>query len=204
MGISEHGCILWPISVLILPSDYSKLTVDTNTVQRSIKLSNNNRMITTVTENQPYPAHPERFKNFPQLLCSNSITGNCYWEVGWTGQVYVSVAYKRICGSSPECWFGENNLSWSLVCSDKGYSALHNNIRVDIPFVSAFSSSDSQRVAVYVNYPAGILSFYTFIAGTLLPLHTFNTTFTEPLYPGFGFGLWPGSSVYFCWRTTKL
>lgn len=153
-------------------------------------------MITAVSKDQPYPAHPERFKDFPQLLCSNSLTGTCYWEVACTGQVSVSVAYKTICGSSPECGFGENNQSWSLICSDKGYSALHNNNRVDIPSISDFSSSDSHRVAVYVNCPAGILSFYTFIAGTLFPLHTFNTTFTEPLYPGFG--LWSGSSVYIC------
>lgn len=184
----------------IFPLDYVELTVDTNTVQTSIKLSNNNRMITTVTENQPYPAHADRFKDFPQLLCSNSVTGRCYWEVGWTGLVYVSVAYKRMCGSNPECCFGENNQSWSLVCSDKGYSALHNNIRVDIPSASAFSLSGSHRVAVDVNYPAGTLSFYTFSAGTLFPLHTFNAAFTEPLYPGFGFGLWPSSAVYL-WKS---
>ncbi|KAI3363944.1 hypothetical protein L3Q82_001522 [Scortum barcoo] len=42
------------------------------------------------------------------------------------------------------------------------------------------------RVAVYVDCPAGTLSFYRVSSDTLIHLHTFNTTFTEPLYPGFG------------------
>ncbi|MED6275516.1 hypothetical protein CHARACLAT_027277, partial [Characodon lateralis] len=50
------------------------------------------------------------------------------------------------------------------------------------------------RVAVYVDCPAGILSFYRVSSDSLIHLHTFNTTFTEPLYAGFG--LWSlGSSV---------
>uniref|UniRef100_UPI0037E7B08D NLR family CARD domain-containing protein 3-like n=1 Tax=Semicossyphus pulcher TaxID=241346 RepID=UPI0037E7B08D len=44
----------------------------------------------------------------------------------------------------------------------------------------------SNRVAVYVDCPAGTLSFYKVSSNTLIHLHTFNTTFTEPLYPGFG------------------
>ncbi|TKS66028.1 Neoverrucotoxin subunit alpha [Collichthys lucidus] len=55
----------------------------------------------------------------------------------------------------------------------------------------------SHRVAVYVDCPAGSLSFYRVSSDTLIHLHTFNTTFTQPLYPGFGFCL-PGSSVSLC------
>lgn len=184
--------------------DCCELTVDTNSVHRSIKLSNDNRMITTVTEEQHYPAHPERFTDCPQVLCSNSLTGYCYWEVEWTGRVYISVAYKEISrnGSSPGCWFGENDQSWSLLCSDKGFSVLHNNNRVDLTSIPFSSSSDSHRVAVYVNCPAGILSFYKFVADKMVQLHTFKTTFSKPIHPGFGFGLWskvfPCSSVHLC------
>ncbi|KAM9339617.1 NLR family CARD domain-containing protein 3-like [Symphorus nematophorus] len=42
--------------------------------------------------------------------------------------------------------------------------------------------------AVYVDCAAGSLSFYRVSSDKLIHLHTFNTTFTEPLYPGFGFG----------------
>ncbi|KAI3363889.1 hypothetical protein L3Q82_001485 [Scortum barcoo] len=44
------------------------------------------------------------------------------------------------------------------------------------------------KVAVYLDCPAGTLSFYRVSSGRLTHLYTFNSTFTEPLYPGFGFG----------------
>ncbi|TWW54071.1 NACHT, LRR and PYD domains-containing protein 12, partial [Takifugu flavidus] len=49
---------------------HCELSVDTNTVHRSIQVSNN-RVMTTVAKNQSYPDHPERFEVCPQLLCSN-------------------------------------------------------------------------------------------------------------------------------------
>ncbi|XP_065817518.1 NLR family CARD domain-containing protein 3-like [Labrus bergylta] len=189
-----------------------ELELDTNTVNRNLKLSDNNRKVTWGEELQSYPDHPERFDYWwPQLLCRTGLTGRCYWEVKWRGDVYVSVSYRGIRrrGGSDECVFGFNDQSWSLNCSDEGYSVWHNNIRTKIPSSSSSSSSspssssssssssDSNRVAVYVDCPAGSLSFYRVSSDTLIHLHTFNTTFTEPLYPGFMF--WsPGSSVSLC------
>ncbi|XP_029686136.1 stonustoxin subunit beta-like, partial [Takifugu rubripes] len=176
---------------------HCELSVDTNTVHRSIQVSNN-RVMRRVAEDQPYPAHPERFEDCPQLLCSNSLTGRCYWEVEWTGRVCISVAYKKIRrhGSSSQSRFGRNQQSWSLECSDSGYFVLHDDKRVDLPF----SSTGPRRVAVYVNYPAGTVTFYRITTDTLVPLYTFKTTFTEPLFPGFG--SWSesstGSSVHLC------
>ncbi|XP_032426080.1 NACHT, LRR and PYD domains-containing protein 12-like [Xiphophorus hellerii] len=174
-----------------------QLTIDTNTVSRNIKLSEDNRKVTHVEELQSYPDHPGRFDNYPQLLCRTGLTGRCYWEVEWRGGVYISVSYRRIRrkGISRDCWFGRNDHSWSLNCSDaKGYSVCHNNIETRLS-----SSSDSNRVAVYVDCPAGILSFYRVSSDSLILLHTFNTTFTEPLIPGFGvWRTWSGSSVFLC------
>ncbi|XP_038579828.1 NLR family CARD domain-containing protein 3-like isoform X2 [Micropterus salmoides] len=173
---------------------FCELTLDTNTVNRYLKLSDNNREVTAVTEEQPYPPHPERFE-CPQLLCRDGLTGRCYWEVEWRGRVYISVTYRGIkrSGGSDDCRFGRNNQSWSLRCSDvDGYSAWHNNGR------TVLSSSVSNRVAVYVDCPAGTLSFYSVSSGTLIHLHTFSTTFTEPLYAGFEFGLWPDSFMSLC------
>ncbi|TWW53215.1 Neoverrucotoxin subunit beta [Takifugu flavidus] len=180
--------------------NHCELSVDTNTVHRSIQVSNN-RVMRIEAEDQPYPDHPERFEVCPQLLCSNSLTGRCYWEVEWTGRVYISVAYKKIRrhGSRPQSWFGRNQQSWSLLCSDRGYSVLHDDKSVDLP---PFSSTDPRRVAVYVNYPAGTVTFYRITTNTPVHLYTFKTTFTEPLFPGFGFGSWswfsPDSSVHLC------
>ncbi|XP_025761067.1 NLR family CARD domain-containing protein 3-like [Oreochromis niloticus] len=171
-----------------------QLTIDTNTVHRNLKLSDNNRKVTCVKEVQSYPDHPETFDVYPQLLCRNGLTGRCYWEVEWRGRVEISVSYRRIRRKerTNDCLFGRNDHSWSLNCSDGlGYSVWHNNRQTSIS-----SSSVSNRVAVYVDRPAGTLSFYRVSSDTLIHLHTFNTTFTQTLYPGFN--IWPGSSVSLC------
>ncbi|XP_032426597.1 NACHT, LRR and PYD domains-containing protein 3-like [Xiphophorus hellerii] len=172
-----------------------QLTIDTNTVSRELKLSEDNRKVTCEEELQSYPDHPDRFDYCPQLLCRTGLTGRCYWEVEWRGYVDISVSYRRIRrkGGSGDCRFGLNDHSWSLRCSDGGYSVFHNNRETRLS-----SSSVSNRVAVYVDCSAGILSFYRVSSDSLILLHTFNTTFTEPLIPGFWF--WPssGSSVFLC------
>uniref|UniRef100_A0A665UEY4 B30.2/SPRY domain-containing protein n=1 Tax=Echeneis naucrates TaxID=173247 RepID=A0A665UEY4_ECHNA len=167
-----------------------ELELDTNTIHRNLKLSDNNRKVTHVAEYQSYPDHPDRFDICPQLLCRNVLTGRCYWEVDWSGVVYISVSYTGIRreGYSADCVFGRNNQSWSLICSDGGYSVCHNYSETSLS-----SSSVSHRVAVYVDCPAGSLSFYRVSSDSLIHLHTFNTTFTEPLYPGFW--ILPDSSV---------
>ncbi|XP_026157089.1 LOW QUALITY PROTEIN: protein NLRC3-like [Mastacembelus armatus] len=170
-----------------------ELTIDTNTVNKKLQLSDNNRKATWVEEDQPYPDHPDRFDYWSQLLCSNGLTGRCYWEVEWERNVYISVSYRGIKrkGASDDCNFGKSDQSWCLRCSDGGYSVLDNN---ELTTVS--SSSSSGRVAVYLDWPAGSLSFYIVSSDTLIHIYTFNTTFTEPLYPGFG--LWPYSSMSLC------
>ncbi|XP_069028754.1 stonustoxin subunit beta-like, partial [Embiotoca jacksoni] len=162
----------------------------------SLKLSDNNMKVALVKENQPYSDHPERFDWCSQLLCRTGLTGRCYWEVEWRGGVVIAVSYRGIRrrGELDDCWFGKNDQSWSLDCSDGGrYSVFHNDRETCI----SSSSSSSNRVAVYVDCPAGTLSFYRISSDTLIHLHTFNTTFTEPLYPGFGFSSY-GSSVSLC------
>ncbi|XP_053195477.1 NACHT, LRR and PYD domains-containing protein 3-like [Scomber japonicus] len=181
-----------------------ELTLDTNTAHRKLKLSDN-RKATRVKEYQSYPEHPDRFEFCPQLLCADGLTGRCYWEVEWSGEVYVSVAYRGIGrkGDSKDCKFGCNDQSWSLKCSrGHGYFVRHNDRETSSsssPSSSSSSSSSSSvsnRVAVYVDYPGGTLSFYRVSFDTLIHLHTFNTTFTQPLYPGFAVS--PDSSVTLC------
>ncbi|CAI5657166.1 unnamed protein product [Oreochromis niloticus] len=159
-----------------------QLTIDTNTVNTNLQLSDNNRKVTHVEAVQSYPDHPDRFDGYPQLLCRNGLTGRCYWEVEWRGDVYISVSYRRI-RREEDSAFGHNNQSWSLFCSDDGPRYVwHNNKQTYIS--SSSSSSVSNRAAVYVDCPAGTLSFYRVSCDTLIHLHTFNTTFTQTLYPG--------------------
>ncbi|XP_078138289.1 protein NLRC3-like isoform X2 [Centroberyx gerrardi] len=195
----DHGGVRWLKPGL---RKYAcELTLDANTANRKLFLSEDNRKVTEVRQLQPYPDHRERFENWEQLLCRNGLTGRCYWEVEWEGMVFIGVTYRGIRrrGVGDDCRIGGNEKSWSLICSGKGYSAWHNNRTTDIP---SLSSSVSNRVAVYLDWPAGSLSFYRVSSDTLIHIHTFHSTFTEPLYPGFGFGFGFGlrfdSSVSLC------
>ncbi|XP_055768572.1 NLR family CARD domain-containing protein 3-like [Salvelinus fontinalis] len=167
------------------------LTLDLNTVNRRLSLSEENRKVTGRREKQPYPDHPERFEDWEQVLCSEELNGRCYWEVEWSGGAGIGVTYKGISriGVGRDCCLGRNDKSWSLFCSEYRYIARHNNN----PTTIDVRPSSSQRVGVYLDWPAGTLSFYRASSDTLTHLITFTSTFTEPLYPGFW--VYYGSSV---------
>uniref|UniRef100_UPI003AB0A800 NLR family CARD domain-containing protein 3-like isoform X3 n=1 Tax=Centroberyx gerrardi TaxID=166262 RepID=UPI003AB0A800 len=171
-----------------------ELTLDPNTAHRNLFLSEDNRKVTMEREEQPYPDHPERFDCCYQLLCRNGLTGRCYWEVEREGWVYIGVTYRGISrrGEDDDCRIGRNEKSWSLYCSDDRYFSYHNNRSTAI---HSPSSSVSNRVAVYLDWSAGSLSFYRVSSDTLIHIHTFHSTFTEPLYPAFRFWSGSGSSV---------
>ncbi|XP_055080489.1 NACHT, LRR and PYD domains-containing protein 3-like [Periophthalmus magnuspinnatus] len=175
---------------------FCDLTLDPNTAHRELKLSDNNKKVTLVTEKQPYPDHQDRFEDWAQILCSTGLTGRCYWEVQWSGEVFISVSYRGIRrkGASADSLFGHNDQSWSLFCSEGGFSVYHNNKRTFLP---RDWSSSSGTVSVFVDCPAGSLSFYTVSSDQLTHLHTFNTTFTQTLLPGFRLRTY-GSSVSLC------
>ncbi len=180
-------CFKWS---LFLCSDACDLTLDANTVNTHLILSEKNKRVTYMEEKQTYPDHPERFDGFEQVLCRESLTGRCYWEVKWRSWVDVAVTYKGINrNSGSNCWFGYNDKSWTLYCINDRYTVCHNNKSTDIS-----SPSSSNRVGVYLDWPAGTVSFYSVTdTHTFTHLHTFDTTFTEPLYAGFG--VYNGSSV---------
>ena len=76
--------------------DACELTLDPNTAHRDLSLSEDNRKVTWVGEQQSYPDHPERFDYWPQVLSRESLTGRCYWEVEWEGRVEIGVTYRGI------------------------------------------------------------------------------------------------------------
>ncbi|CAL8278217.1 unnamed protein product [Merluccius merluccius] len=183
------------------------LTLDPNTANRRLSLSEDHRKVTVVSEDQWYPDHPQRFDYWRQVLCREGLTGRCYWEVERRRDVDIGVTYRGITrrGWGDDSWLGRNNKSWSLYCDDGGYIARYNNSKTVIRLPPPVST----RVGVYLDRPAGSLSFYRVSPGvggssdTLTHIHTFHTTFTqEDLLPGFGFlsGFLSGSgsSVSLC------
>uniref|UniRef100_A0A8C4T0P3 Uncharacterized protein n=1 Tax=Erpetoichthys calabaricus TaxID=27687 RepID=A0A8C4T0P3_ERPCA len=157
--------------------------------EEDLRLSEGNKKVThddwTVTD---YPDHPDRFDWSLQVLCREGLTGTrCYWEVEcnecW---VDIGVAYKglRRKGWDFECKLGYNDKSWCYQYSQGHYSEYHTDRKMEI------SAPRSSRIGVYLDWPAGSLSFYS-VSHTMTLLQRFSTTFTEPLYPGFSLNAGP-------------
>uniref|UniRef100_A0A4W5KFR8 B30.2/SPRY domain-containing protein n=1 Tax=Hucho hucho TaxID=62062 RepID=A0A4W5KFR8_9TELE len=164
-----------------------QLTLDPNTAQTDLSLSKGNRKVTYTDQVQPYPDHPDRFTNHYQVLCREGLSGCCYWEVEWSGNVITAVSYKDISRTERGGGFGLNNKSWSLQCYNGGYWFRHNNV------VTKVSGPQSSRVGVYLDHKAGTLSFYS-VSDTMTLLHRVQTTFTQPLYPGLWLNFFNGTA----------
>ncbi|XP_056441159.1 NLR family CARD domain-containing protein 3-like isoform X2 [Gadus chalcogrammus] len=207
----EHGGV-WRLKPA--PQRYAcDLTLDPNTAHRRLSLSEDNRKVTRVDEDQSYPDHPDRFDSWSQVLGREALTGRCYWEVEREGLVDIGLTYRGITrrGGGYDSLLGWNNKSWSLLCSDGRYSAWYNGTETDLPLRPAGST----RVGVYLDRPAGSLSFYRVSPGslsfyrvspggggssdTLTHLHTFWSSFTqEDLLPGVRVWWVGGSSASLC------
>ncbi|KAM6942310.1 stonustoxin subunit beta-like [Lycodopsis pacificus] len=168
------------------------LTLDPKTAQNYLILSDGNKKATSQSEWQSYPDHPERFDTHTQVLCKEGLSGCHYWEIEWDHDstrkksIYAAVAYKRIDrkGGGSMSSFGQNTVSWA-------FGQYHNGKHTLEPFHNGkvketyFPSDGCPTLGVYLDWPAGTLSFYKVSSDTLSHLHTFHTTFTEPVYPGF-------------------
>uniref|UniRef100_A0A3Q1HGI0 B30.2/SPRY domain-containing protein n=1 Tax=Anabas testudineus TaxID=64144 RepID=A0A3Q1HGI0_ANATE len=161
------------------------LTMDTNTVNYDLTLSDGNKKATHGTR-QSYPDHPKRFRDFPQVLCNESLTGRHYWEVEWEDgyneDVAVGVAYKEIPRTGEGSLLGRNDMSWcfGLYTVKPELFRSHKNNCKHLPF----PPTGCKRLGVYLDWPAGTLSFYQVSSNTLSHLYTYHTTFTQPVYPG--------------------
>uniref|UniRef100_A0A671PDC1 E3 ubiquitin/ISG15 ligase TRIM25-like n=1 Tax=Sinocyclocheilus anshuiensis TaxID=1608454 RepID=A0A671PDC1_9TELE len=171
--ISDRGKVL-EIHLL------SETSPSSSTRKQAKKLTEcSNRVITNTDKVQSYPRHPDRFDYWDQVLCRESVLEMMVFMY----QCHIRASAGR--DGVKECLFGNNDQSWSLICSHTSYSFKHNNIRTRIPLKSI-----SSRIGVFVDHSAGTLSFYN-VSDTMSLIHA--TTFTQPLYPGFSVGC--GSSV---------
>ncbi|GAA6099082.1 tripartite motif-containing protein 16 isoform X2 [Tachysurus ichikawai] len=168
-----------------------RLTFDPNTAYKELVLSDGNRRVIRKRMVQFYPEHPERFDGFCQILCAEPLSGfRHYWEVEWSGEFSVGVTYKSISrkGKNSNSLLGYNDRSWSLLCSDSGYSAWHNKTDKDIP-----RAARASRIGVYLDYSDNSVSFYS-VSENMQLIYRFHAKFSEPLYAGFGVG----ASVSLC------
>ncbi|XP_073492193.1 E3 ubiquitin-protein ligase TRIM39-like [Aquarana catesbeiana] len=129
------------------------------------------------------PKLPQRFIKYNQVMSMESFShGRHYWEVevGDCGNWDVGVCYPSIQRDGEKSGIGYNNKkSWSFCKTENAYASLHDSRREPL-----YPESPVQRLGIYLDYEGGRLSFYQ-LSDPIRHLHTFTTTFTEPLHAAF-------------------
>ena len=181
---------------MITQSDASGFTMDPDTVNKQLTLSQENKVATYGAE-QTYPPNPERFDAHPQVFARDALQGIHYWELDWSDSphesVYVGVAYGRIDrksgGSNTE--FGNNPMSWVFGQSGDPTSGLKLKAYHDGKvWEGPFPSDGCKRIGVLLDWHVGTLYFFKISKGHNYALYRFETEFTEPVFPCF----WVGKS----------
>ncbi|CAI9620289.1 unnamed protein product [Staurois parvus] len=110
------------------------------------------------------------------------------------------MCYPNIDRRGGQSGIGYNKKSWGLMrgrlegLGGNQYSVVHDSNRT--PFPGGVSST---RVRIDLDYEAGRISFYD-LCDPIRHLHTFTTTFTQPLHVGVGAG---GGCIKKCGRSQK-
>ncbi|XP_035986107.1 stonustoxin subunit alpha-like, partial [Fundulus heteroclitus] len=177
------------------------LTFDPDTINGHLTLSQGNKKLMHGYP-QSYPDHPERFDALPQVLCKESLTGRHYWEVELSTDkgrdAAAAVCYKGIHRKSNTGWdgIGWNTISWSLGHKWEPqpifYAEHNSNNRPDNAICYPLPHTGCVRLGVFLDWPAGTLSYYIVAGEKLSHIHTFHTRFSEPVYPCFK--IWPKNS----------
>ncbi|XP_041635486.1 NLR family CARD domain-containing protein 3-like [Cheilinus undulatus] len=169
-----------------------ELTFDPKTVHKSLALSEGNKKAAWVGEEQRHPHDKETYDHC-LVMCEQALDGRCYWEVKVSEPSVIGLTDKPTASDVTDFKLGEE--SWCLRCFTDGCYVLHGDQRFGVSSLPLRST----RVGVYLDRPAGTLSFYRVSSDSQTHLHTFNTAFSEPLYPAVE--LHPGSSASLCQLT---
>ncbi|XP_018417673.1 PREDICTED: E3 ubiquitin-protein ligase TRIM62-like [Nanorana parkeri] len=156
------------------------LILDEDTAGNSVNLSNDLKIVTYTEIQNSLPRTPKRF-SISQVLSKTSFSsGQHYWEIetSETGSWRVGVAYASM-DIKDQNLIGDNKNSWCLRRFNDKYFVVH-----DEDMISFTQSSSSHNVGVYLDYEDGRLSFYE-LCDPVRHIHTFHTTFTEPLHAAF-------------------
>ncbi|KAM5125231.1 E3 ubiquitin/ISG15 ligase TRIM25-like [Mantella aurantiaca] len=178
-GLSD---IITEVNVYFYIQEAADILLDVNTAHNKLNITDDRKTVSWSHIDQDRPETPKKFQFYPQVLSNLSFSsGRHYWEVDvggsdiWTvGMSYPSID-RRGGGQSLIGW---NKKSWGLYRYNNHYEMRHDN--KGIPLLANISSN---RVRIDLDYEVGRISFYD-LCDPIRHLHTFTTTFTEPLHAG--------------------
>ncbi|XP_040203154.1 E3 ubiquitin/ISG15 ligase TRIM25-like [Rana temporaria] len=178
-GLSD---IITEVNVYFPIQGAADILLDGNTASNDLQISDDRKTVSRSHRKQNHPETPERFQDWTlQVLSSQSFSsGRHYWEVdvGGSDNWRVGMCYPSIERGEFQSLIGWNKKSWGLYWGGDQYSVIHD--WEDTPLSTDLSSN---RVRIDLDYEAGRISFYD-LCDPIRHLHTFTTTFTEPLHAG--------------------
>ncbi|XP_040203153.1 E3 ubiquitin/ISG15 ligase TRIM25-like [Rana temporaria] len=183
-GLSD---IITEVNVYFYIQGAADILLDGNTINKYLQISDDRKTVSRSHIDQNYPKTPERFQ-CSQVMSSQSFSsGRHYWEVdvGGSESWMVGMCYPSINRRGFQSEIGWNKKSWGLYWDGNQYEviqAVHGSKKIPLP-----PNPSSNRVRIDLDYEAGRISFYD-LCDPIRHLHTFTTTFTEPLHAG----LWVG------------
>ncbi|XP_040203111.1 E3 ubiquitin/ISG15 ligase TRIM25-like [Rana temporaria] len=183
-GLSD---IITEVNVYFPIQGAADILLDGNTAYYYLQISDDRKTVSGSHRDQNYPETPERFQDCYQVMSSQSFSsGRHYWEVdvGGSESWIVGMCYPSIERRGwEESWIGDNKKSWGLDRTGNQYSVTHDKKKTPLP------TNVSRRLRIDLDYEVGRISFYD-LCDPIRHLHTFTTTFTEPLHAGIG--VWGG------------
>ncbi|XP_060771222.1 E3 ubiquitin-protein ligase TRIM39-like [Neoarius graeffei] len=158
-----------------------EVTLDPDTANPKLMLSNNRKQVRYSNKRQNVPDNPERFKRCVNVLGKEGFSsGRFYYDVQVRGKTAwdLGVARESI-NRKGEIMFSPKNGYWILMLRNKTeYKACES------PLVPLRLKQAPQKVGVFVDYEGGLVSFYDVEAKSHIYSFT-GQTFTEKLYPFF-------------------
>ncbi|XP_061829463.2 bloodthirsty-related gene family, member 2 isoform X1 [Nerophis lumbriciformis] len=159
------------------------INLSAKTAHPSLAVSEDRKQVRQTDKCHEVPQHPKRFDRVANVLAKESIgRGRCYWEVEvgekteWSlGVVRQSINRKGRFTVCPANGF------WTLSLKAGGQYVANS-----APVTAVALEQKPRKVGVFVDYPAGRVSFYC--AETGVHIHSFTDTFTDSLHPFFNPG----------------
>ncbi|XP_073473286.1 E3 ubiquitin-protein ligase TRIM39-like [Aquarana catesbeiana] len=171
-------------------SGVTDILLDVRTAGNNLHISDDRKTLCRTYERLNHPETPQRFQDYSQVMSSQRFSsGRHYWEVDVRESEWwrVRKCYPSIDRRGDQSLSGCNKKSWGL---ERGwgnqYLVIHDSYKTPLP-----GDVSSRRVRIDLDYEAERISFYD-LCDPIRHLHTFTTTFTEPLHAE----IWVGGGLY--------